>query len=213
MADSLASENARLKGQLKNAFYSDSLEQKTIVDSLNRQQYSYLVAQVVNNSIHQRDNFITINRGKKHGLHGGMGVIGPSGVVGIVVNSSENFSIVRSVLHTETKISASIKESNAFGSLVWGEENFNPRIAILKDIPNHVEIKKGQHVITSGYSTLFPRGLPVGRIIRPNKKGGASFLDIEVGLSTDFSRLQYVYVIKNVMALEQTQLESGEVIK
>ncbi|WP_207428282.1 rod shape-determining protein MreC [Pedobacter sp. SYSU D00535] len=206
--DSLAAENARLKSQLPNAFYSDSVDVRTKQDTVLKQQYIYIVAQVVNNSIHLGDNFITINRGKRHGIEKGMGVISASGVVGIVKDVSANYATIQSLLHSNTRISASIAENNAFGSLVWGEENHDPRMAILKDIPNHVKVKRGQHVVTSGFSTLFPRGLPIGRIMRTGVKGGESFLDIEVLLSTDFSTLQYVYVVKNFSALEKLQLEA-----
>ncbi len=211
--DSLAAENARLRNQAKAAFYNDSLQENSVSDSINRQQYTYIVAEVVNNSIHHKDNTITINRGKRHGIVKGMGVICPSGIVGIVLNVSNNYSTIQSLLHSDTRISASIKESNAFGSLMWGEESYDPTVAVLKDIPNHIVVKKGQHVVTTGYSTRFPKGLPIGRVRRAGIKGGDSFLNIEVQLSTDFSTLQYVYVIKNILGQEQEQLEAIEPAK
>jgi rod shape-determining protein MreC len=137
-----------------------------------------------------------------------MGVISPSGVVGIVRNVSDHYSTIQSILHTDTRISASLAENNAFGSLVWGEDDFDPQLATLKDIPNHVIVKKGQRVITSGFS-LFPAGIPVGRVIKTGIKGGESFLDIKVKLAADFSTLQYVYIVKNHLALEQQQLEEN----
>jgi rod shape-determining protein MreC len=211
--DSLAAENARLRSQAKSAFYNDTLRQRTVTDSVAHQQYTYIVAEVVNNSIHHKDNTITINRGRRHGIAKGMGVICPSGIVGIVLNVSNNYATIQSLLHSDTRISACIKENNAFGSLVWGEETYDPKVAVLKDIPNHIVVKKGQHIITTGYSTRFPKGLPVGRVLRSGLKGGDSFLNIEVELSTDFSTLQYVYVIKNVLAQEQEQLEAIEPAK
>nr|WP_207424281.1 rod shape-determining protein MreC [Pedobacter sp. SYSU D00873] len=206
--DSLAAENARLRGEMKSAFYSDSIVRRDIVDTAQRQQYSYIVAEVVNNSIHHKDNTITINRGRKHGIKKGMGVISPTGVVGLVLNVSANYATVQSLLHSDTRISACIKENNAFGSLTWGEENYDPKIALLKDIPNHVKVNKGEHIITSGFSTRFPRGIPIGRIRRTGVKGGESFLNIEVQLSTDFSTLRYVYVVNNLLAAEQEQVEA-----
>ena len=208
VADSLASENAKLKNELKSSFYSDSTQQKLIKDSVNHQQYEYIVAEVVNNSIHHKDNTITINRGSKHGIVKGMGVVCPSGVVGLVLNVSNNYSTIQSLLHSDTRISATIKENNAFGSLVWGEESYDPEFALLKDIPNHIKVQKGQHIITSGFSTRFPKGIAIGRVRRTGLKGGESFLNIEVQLSTDFATLQYVYVIKNLFSEEQQALEA-----
>lgn len=205
--DSLAKENALLRQKLKMSFFDDSLEQKTVTDTASRQQYTYIVARIVNNSINQKNNYITINRGKKHGILPGMGVICSSGIVGIVKDVSNDYATLYSLLHSDIKISASITESQAFGSLVWGEENDNPRLAMLQDIPNHIVVKTGQHVVTSGYSTLFPSGLPIGRILRTKEKGGESFPEIVVRLDTDFSTLQYVYVIKNIFGIEKENLE------
>jgi rod shape-determining protein MreC len=203
--DSLAAENAQLKNQLKTSFFDDSVEERTVNDTLTRQQYNYIVAKVVNNSVHQKNNYITINRGLKHGIRKGMGVISAKGVVGIVLNVSEHFATIQSVLHSDTRISASVNGN--IGSLVWGEESSDPRLAILRDIPNHVIVKKGNRVVTSGYS-LFPSGIEIGRVTRTGLKGGDSFLDIEIYLSTEFSKLKYVYVINNLLAQEQKELEA-----
>ena len=203
--DSLAFENARLRNDLNSSIFSDSIKQQTITDTLTQQQYTYIVSKVVNNSIHQSNNYITINRGFKHGIKKGMGVMSAKGIVGIVLNVSEHFSTIQSILHSDTRISASVNGN--IGSLVWGEGNYDPRLAILKDIPNHVIVKKGNRVVTSGYS-LFPSGIEIGRVTRTGLKGGDSFLNIEIWLSTDFSNLQYVYVINNLFSLEQESLEA-----
>lgn len=203
--DSLAFENARLRNDLKSSIFSDSIKQQTVTDTLTQQQYTYIVSKVVNNSIHQSNNYITINRGFKHGIKKGMGVMSAKGIVGIVLNVSEHFSTIQSILHSDTRISASVNGN--IGSLVWGEGNYDPRLAILKDIPNHVIVKKGNRVVTSGYS-LFPSGIEIGRVTRTGLKGGDSFLNIEIWLSTDFSNLQYVYVINNLFSLEQESLEA-----
>ena len=204
--DSLIAENARLRNQLKSAFTNDTVKQINVNDTITKQQYISIEARIVSNSIHQKNNYITISRGSKHGIKPGMGVICSSGIVGIVRDVSENYARIQSLLHSGTKISASIVGTNAFGSLVWGEGNYDPQKAILLDIPNHVIVKKGEKVITTGFS-LFPAGLPIGVISRTGVKGGNNFLDIEVKLNTDFSTLQYVYVVNNLRSAEQQQLE------
>jgi len=206
--DSLAKENARLRSQLETSFYVDGVEQKTVKDTNKLQQYTFIVAQVVNNSIHQKNNSITIDRGRRHGIKSGMGVMGPSGVIGIVSNVSEHYSTIQSLLHQDTRISARIAENQAFGSLVWGQEGFDPQVAVLRDIPNHVDVKKGYRIITSGYSSLFPADIPIGTVLISRKKNGEASSDIKVELSTDFSTLSYVYVINNIMAAERTELEN-----
>ena len=203
--DSLAEENARLRAQLKSSFYSDSIKQVSVRDTTLKQQYTYTVARVINNSIHQKNNYITINRGKKHGIEKGMGVTCSSGIVGIVLNVSENFATIRSLLHTGTKVSASVNGN--IGSLVWGEGNYDPRFAALKDIQSHLIINKGARVVTSEFS-LFPQGTNIGYVVRTGTKGGDSSLNIEVKLDTDFATLQYVYVINNLLSKEQLTLEA-----
>lgn len=207
--DSLAAENARLRGMLKISIANDSIVQKAINDTLTHQQYTYVIAKVINNSINQKNNFITLNRGQKHGIKKGMGVISANGVVGIVTDASTNYSRVQSVLNNDTRISATIVGSNAPGSLIWGIGNFDYRKAILQDIPNDKQVKRGARVVTTPYSAIFPAGIPIGNVIATDKKGGSSFLDIEVKLSVDFSNLGYVYVVNNLMAPEQLQLEAN----
>ncbi len=204
--DSLVAENARLRNQLKSSFTNDTIKQISVNDTISKQQYICIEARIVSNSIHQKNNYITISRGSRHGIASGMGVICSSGIVGIVRDVSENYARVQSLLHSGTKISASIERTNAFGSLVWGEGNYDPQKAILLDIPNHVIVKVGEKVVTTGFS-LFPAGLPIGKILRTGVKGGNNFLDIEVKLNTDFSTLQYVYVVNNLRNAEQQQLE------
>ncbi|HQS52576.1 MAG TPA: rod shape-determining protein MreC, partial [Daejeonella sp.] len=203
--DSLAAENARLRNLLKSSYYDDSVKQITVKDSVLKQQYTYTVARVINNSVHQKNNYLTINRGSKHGIKKGMGVIASSGVVGIILNVSENFSTVRSLLHTETKISASVDGN--IGSLVWGEGNYDSRFALLKDIQSHLTIKKGARVITSEFS-LFPPGTNIGSVSESDTRDGNSALNIKVKLDTDFAKLQYVYVIINLLSEEQLNLEA-----
>ena len=206
--DSLAAENARLRASLKNSFYIDSVEQVTVKDTTHLQEYTYLVAKVVNNSIHQKNNTITIDKGKLHGVAKGMGVICSSGIVGIVDNVSNHYATIRSLLHEDTRISASIAENRAFGSLVWENEDYDPQIATLKDIPNHVEVKKGFHIVTSGYSTLFPADIAIGRVLETRKQSGEISSEIKVKLSTDFSTLSYVYIVKSKFAAERQELET-----
>ncbi len=106
--DSLAAENALLRNQLASSFKSDSIKQVTVRDSTLKQQYTYTLAKVINNSIHQKNNYLTIDRGSKHGIAKGMGITSAKGIVGIVLNVSPDFATIRSILHSETKVSAQV---------------------------------------------------------------------------------------------------------
>jgi len=202
----LARENAALRALLKSSSYENDLTVNTIRDTLLESEYSYIEARVINNSVNQKNNYLTVDRGSKHGIKKGMGVISSQGIVGIVLNVSPRFSTIQSLLHSDTRISASLADSKAFGSLVWGPQAFDPKKALLRDIPNHVKVRKNEQVITSGFS-LFPPGIVIGKVLETGIKSGSSFLDISVLLNNDFSTLQYVYIIVDQFSEEKESLE------
>jgi len=206
--DSLASENARLRNQLKSSFYVDSSIVKTVNDTINKQQYTYISARVINNSFNRRNNYLTINRGSNAGITKGMGVISSSGVVGIVTFTGPNLATIQSLLHENTRISAMLTDSNNVGSLIW-DNNLDPTKAMLINYMKQIKIKLGTPVVTSGYS-LFPKGTMLGHISKLDAKNSSNGSGIEVNLSVNFSNLQYVYVVTNKLAQEQEKLEAQE---
>src|ERR1700761_5282897 len=123
--DSLANENARLRDQLKGSFYVDTLQKHKVNDTIYKQQYEYIVARVINNSIDRINNYLTINRGSNQGIAKGMGVMCGRGIVGKVVFVSAHFSIVQSLLHKDSQFSAMLANNKEIGSVVWGDES-NP---------------------------------------------------------------------------------------
>jgi rod shape-determining protein MreC len=205
--DSLLAENARLRAQMLNAYYQSGFTQTYINDTMYKQQYEYISANVVNNSITKRNNYITIDKGAIHGIEPDMGVITSNGVVGIVTSVSKHFATIRSALNGNTKISCMLKKNNAFGSLEWNGDD--PKFSSLKYVNKHVPIATNDEVVTSNYSKLFPQGIPVGRIYSHSLEAGDNFHNIKVELYTDFSTLKNVYVIRNMMKLEQQTLEGN----
>lgn len=202
--DSLVMENATLRSRLENAFYHADTTRTTVKDSVHVQQYTYISAKVVNNTVVHRSNWLTLNQGSAHGVKSGMGVIGPGGIVGIVKDVSEHFCTAYSILHKDVRVSVKLDSSGNIGSLVWPGEN--PQLAAMEDVPTHVKVNEGEKLVTTGFS-LFPEATPAG-VVASVKKGSAnSFLDIEVKLATDFQRLQYVYIVVNKFQEEQRQLE------
>ncbi len=206
--DSLAAENAKLKSHLLALTTVDTAKDVKIADTITDQQYTYLAAKVVKNSVTLRNNIMTINKGSLDGIKNGMAVIAPQrGVVGLIRDVSGHLATIQSLLHKDTRISVTLKKNHALGSLVWGEGNFDIRKAFIKEVPNHIKMYVGDSVVTSGYGS-FPAGIFVGRVIKPNVATNDNFLSGELNLATDFSTLQYVYVIKDKKAEEQKALES-----
>jgi rod shape-determining protein MreC len=195
IADSLAHENAELKTELFNTertFQHYSVTDKPL-DSCILEPFKIISASVINNSINQRNNHFTIDRGARDGIRKGMGVISPHGIAGIVDEVGDQYSTAISILHSAARISASIKRNNFFGSLVWKE--INPAYMVLEAIPRQADILVGDTIITSGYSFIYPRGIFIGTVNRFWTEGGSNYYTIEVRLQEDISRLDRVYVV------------------
>jgi rod shape-determining protein MreC len=204
--DSLMVENARLRNQMLNAYYHTGVTSTFVTDTAYQQQYEYIAATVVNNSVIYRNNYLTLDKGSYHGIKQGMGVVTNNGVVGIVMSVSKNFCTVLSVLNSNSKISAMLKKNNAFGSLVW--DGVDPTMCNLLDVNKHVDVKVNDEVVTSNYSKLFPQGLPIGSIYTYRLEPGDNFYTIKVKLNVDFSTLKTVYIIRNLLKEEQQTLEN-----
>lgn len=202
----LSKENKKLLSQSVLSFAKYVNYDFTYKDTVYKQQFTFQNARVINNSISRRNNYLTLNKGYVQGIDREMGVISSYGVVGIVKDVSDNFCTVLSVLHKSSSISAIIEDRNYFGSLVWDGEDY--QYGTLKEIPTHVSIERGARILTSGYSTIFPKGFPVGRIVRYEVLPGDDTYTIKVKFSEDYGRLVHVYVVKNLLKEEQTDLES-----
>lgn len=225
--DSLRQENARLRNQMTDVYYhldsqfinphnKDSFRFPSFsIDTVKKdtqhikriQQYEYIPAKVINNSVSKRNNYITFNKGEKQGVEGKMGVITDKGVAGIVKNVSPHFSVALSILHNNFRLSCKIKETGKIGSLNWDGQD--PQTVLLEDMPAYYEIEEGQEVMTSQYSRIFPENIPVGKIVNYEAFEGDNFYTIEVRLNVDFRNLREVYLIKNTLRKEQVQLEEA----
>jgi rod shape-determining protein MreC len=206
--DSLARENARLRSELKTAFYVDTIAKRKVTDTIYKQQYTYIEAKVINNSVNRSNNYITINRGSTQGVAKGMGVICSSGLVGKVVFVSEHLSVVQSLLHKDSKFSAMLAKNKEIGYIEWSDD-LDPHKGYLKDVSNNAQPKLGEEVVTSQFS-LFPAGIPIGKVSNLHTKAGGFALNMEVKLAVDFSKLQYVDVVINKFAQEQAGLEAQQ---
>ncbi len=203
--EQLAKENARFHAREPQSYYKYDHEVFQIKDSIYVQQYTYITAQVINNSVNKRNNYITLNRGSKQGIEPGMGVISPQGYVGVVTDVSQHFSVVQSFLHKLSSVSAKLYKSNYSGIMEWPGRSST--YGLLKDIPGHVELNKGDTVVTTSFSMVFPQGITLGTIEEPELNTSTNFYDIKVKLSTDFQKLDHVYIVNNLLKKEQLELE------
>ncbi|MFA4181984.1 rod shape-determining protein MreC [Xylanibacter rodentium] len=168
------------------------------------EQYELIPAKVVSNSLHREDNLITINRGRADGVRTDMGVACGLGVVGVVYMVSEHYSIVMPVLNVNSRVSCTIRKRGYFGYLRWS--GGDPTVAYVEDIPRHAHFKRGDWVETNGYSSIFPQGVPAGKIIQVyNSSDGLSYR-LKVRLATDFGNLRDVYVLSDKSIAERAGL-------
>lgn len=202
----LAKENALLLSESKNSFLITDKTEFTSNDSLYRHQFTYYDAKIISNSIKKQNNYLILDKGSKMGIQKEMAVVSPAGIVGIVKDVSPNFCSVISLLHQDTRVNAKIKRTGFIGTVLW--DGMDYRYAKLIDIPYHLNVRYGDTVVTSGYSTIFPEGIMIGTvtIVKPNKND--NFYNISVKLATDFNRIDQVYIIKNHFKAELDTLTS-----
>ncbi|SIS93577.1 rod shape-determining protein MreC [Belliella pelovolcani] len=174
------------------------------LDSAFESSFEFKGAKVINNSIRLSQNHLTINKGANQGIKPGMGVFNGQGVVGRVKGVSNNFATVISLLHTDLLVSSKIESSEVFGSIKW--DGNNPKFAKMLYVPRHVKVQKGDKVVTSGYNAIFPEGIAIGTISEVKQGADTNYLDITVELSTDFTRISYVYLVENTVEQELDSL-------
>jgi rod shape-determining protein MreC len=208
--EQLKAENARLRKQYdKNSVatfvYDSTLNNLLQDDTTFFSSYSYIPAQVINNSIRFDDNYLTLDKGTKDGIKPGMGVITSTGIVGKVKACSDNFSSVYSVLHSSTLVASELKKSNTLCYTKWNTKEYST--ANLLNLSRQTLLKAGDTVVTAGNNSIFPPNMMIGTISTFEKLKSESFMKAEIKLSTNFSQLDYVYIVKNRFSAEKDSLE------
>lgn len=205
--ESLTAQNKALLEELYGKQGTAKAAFRRVHDTLDGGQIFTIVdGEIISNSINRSENYFTINRGRLHGVAPQMGVIAPKGIAGIVVNTTDQYSLVQSVLSTrKIKINASLKNSGYFGTLSWRGED--PRIMHLQDIPKYVPLNVGDTIVTDGKSALFPKGVMVGTISGYHVDQKTGFWDISVELSESMGKLSKIYVVKNLKKKELQQIQ------
>jgi rod shape-determining protein MreC len=200
----LAEENTKLRKAFEQQKQQAGAP-AVITDSVFIKRFDFTAAKVVNNSVDFATNFITINKGFEEGIQPGMAVIGPQGIVGKVKITSRHFSVVTSVLNIDIMVSGLMKRTGYYGTVQW--DGRDPDYIDLKFIPRHVKPLKGDTVITSGYSGIFPDGILVGTIETVELREESPFYDLKVKMAQDFRKLSYVSVVKSNLLHELDSLE------
>lgn len=211
--ESLARKNEELLNALGSNFQAPDTSSINIAipilnDTLGRvRRYLWKGARVVNNMVGLQNNYMTIHRGSKQGVTKDMGVVGSDGLVGTVVNTSDNFAVVMSLLNRQTSVSARMKRTGEVGKVEW--EGQSPQFVTMINVPKSAKVEKGDTVITSGYSLKFPAGIVVGTVAEIINDKSSNFYTMKLRPATNFYTISYVYVVDNLQKEEQRQLEEN----
>jgi rod shape-determining protein MreC len=205
----LASENAKLRNQIYQLTAQiqpkGEIPYYTSKAALNK--YQATMAKVLVQSTNLTQNYITIDKGSRDGIQPGMAVISSTGIVGKVMSCTADLSLVISVLNTDNSISAKIKSNGELGYIKW--TGIQAEVVDLLDISKYKKVVRGDTVVTSDYNAVFPPNVPIGIVAKVGLKKDGNFHDIKLMLLTNFSNLQYVYIIKNALAWQQVKLNES----
>jgi rod shape-determining protein MreC len=211
--EQLAAENLRLNQMLRENYEKVDGNQKTVLDTVQTdsmrdiRKYTWLGAKVVGATTSTQLNFITIHRGSLEDVRPNMGVVSPQGIVGSVVNVSEHYASVMTLLHRQYKVVVKLKNGGERGTIEW--DGVSPMFVTLKDIPKSARLKVGDSVVTSPTSSLFPGNLMVGTIAEIVEDKSSNFYTLKVKPATNFFNIEFVYVIANTQYVEQKRLEDS----
>jgi len=205
--------NDSLLNLLPSNFSFPDTSQRLVIDSITIndttkgvRRYVWRDAKVIYNTINAEKNYLQIDRGSKYGIKDNMAVLSSDGsVVGQIVNISNNFSAVMSLLHIQNSVSAALKKSGERGSIEWDAKD--PRFVLLKGISRSAEVKNGDTVVTSRFSYNFPPGYTIGTIADIQNDAATGLYILKVRTAANFGTLQQVFVVENLQIEEQLQLE------
>ena len=201
----LEQEVSRLRQMLYNQNVDTTELQRREMEVLD--QYEWIPAKIVSNSVNQPNNLITIDKGLDDGVEPDMGVACGTGLVGVVYQSSAHYAIVIPLLNSRSRISCTVRGRNYFGYVTWN--GGDPMECFVEDIPRHARFEKGDWIETSGFSAIFPAGIAVGEITDILDSPDGMSYRLKVRLSTDFCTLRDVCVISDKTIAERVRLEES----
>jgi len=198
----LSEENKRLRSLIQNnGIKADSVFMDSLMFS---KWYRFFTSNIIKNSYSLNTNILTINKGRNDSIKQDFGVISSKGIVGIIDRTSNNYATVISILNTTSKISAQLKKTNHFGTLTWNGKS--PEFTQLIDIPKIAPVKTGDTIITSGRSSIFPKGVPIGVVEDFKLDQAENYYEINVKLFNDMTNIEHVYIIENAHTTEINNL-------
>lgn len=209
--DSLVKANERLMNALTQNFEIPDTTQKLFSDTVRLdtieqyRKFVYMPAKVIGNSVNLPNNYLQLSRGALQGITKDLGVIDANNaIVGTVIDVSDNYAVVMSLLHMQSSISARLKKTGEEGTVIW--DGSTPNTLSLKGIAKSVRLKVGDSVVTSGFTDRFPYGLLLGTIQEVRLETKTNMYALKLKTGANFYNLQFVNVINNLKKEEPKAL-------
>lgn len=203
----LEARNVELRQIVQSLLLAQDSMSNIMSEALENGRYKYTTATVINSSVNRSNNYLTLDRGRMEGILPEQGVVDRNGVVGIVSRVSDHAALVISLLNPDLRLSCKLGHEGYLGSLIW--DGSSAQQAILEELPRHAEINKGDTVFTSGFSSVFPEGIPVGVVNHVVTEDDGDFRKLVIDLAADFQRIGPVMVVEDTRAAEMRELEQG----
>lgn len=209
----LTEQNAKLLSLLPNGSLLPDSAIEIVTDTFRLdsikqyRQYQYLSAKVISNSVFLQQNYMVLHRGSDQGISPNMAVVAVDGIVGTVVQVSQNMALVMSLLNRQSKVIATLKKGSGLGEVSW--DGKDPNYLVLSKIPKTIVVEKGDTIVTSPYSDKFPPGLPIGVVDEVEQDQETNTYILLVKTAVNFYNIQHAYAVKNKLDSEMEELKKG----
>ncbi|MCX7875562.1 MAG: rod shape-determining protein MreC [Melioribacteraceae bacterium] len=208
--DELKKQNAILMLELEKVRKAEkeNEELREMLSIKDTSSYNLIPTNIVSKLTNKFQGNFVIDKGSNDGIIKGMPVINTKGLAGIVMDVTENFSVVKTLYNTSLNIAVNIKRTNVNGIL-----NFNGRNLIVKNIPTTYDVKEGDEVVTSDFSTAFPPSIPIGVIEKKELNMLGLLHTLYVKPFSDVNTSHFLFVIKVVPSKQINNLEMNLIKK
>ncbi len=165
-------------------------------------------ARIISTLVTKVQGSFIINKGRLDSIKVGMPVIDNYGLVGIIVNASDDYSLVRSVQNMNFNVAVRNQITNVDGILSW-----NGSSLVIKNIPTTYEMNIGDRIVSSDFSTLFPPSIPIGVVKKKEETISGILSNIIVEPFADISKIKNVLVMDVVPSKQIDSLEMNLLIQ
>ncbi|MBN1352412.1 rod shape-determining protein MreC [candidate division KSB1 bacterium] len=192
----LKRQNAQLK--LEATKYHEALLEnirlRKLVEFRQKNEFQVVAAAVISTGATLFTSTLVLDAGRSRGVAPNMPVVTAEGLAGKIINVAENYSIAHILLDRNFRVSATLQRTRLKGIVRWERGNLYRMDGIVK----RADVRTGDIIVTSGYSTIFPPGLKIGEVVDCQDNINQLFKDVLVTPSVDFSKLEEVFILKEV---------------